>query len=136
MCVVEEAYMQKTLAWVAVALAGSLAGCAKDKQKEHQATEVQPPGPATATEVGKREAPVEPVARTEPKKTPASATAKKTPAPDTTKMTPASGTTKMTPASGTMAPAAGPQAGPELAVGSRGAVLLQEEAASELAAAI
>jgi hypothetical protein len=116
MCLNQEADMQKTLAWVALALAGSLVGCARDKYREPTSAKVEPRGHSTPTEVAKSEVPVQLAARQEPN------------------MTPASGTREMTPASGTRAARTEP--GPELAVTSRGPVLLQHEAANELAAAI
>jgi len=56
--------------------------------------------------------------------------------PASEELTPASGTTEMTPASGTSAPAAGAEPGPELAVTSRGSVILQEDAVRELTGAV
>ncbi len=137
--------MQKTLAWVALTLAGSLVGCAKDKDREPSAAKTEPRGPSTPVEVAKSAAPVQPAAREEPKMTPASGTTERkpasgteerTPASATREMAPASGTGGLTPASGTRVPGAGAEPGPELAVTSRGSVLLQQEAASELAAAV
>ena len=107
--------MQKSLACAAMLLAGSLVGCSKDKYREPSTarSETVPRGHSVPTKVVEREAPAEsPV------------------------MTPASGTTVMTPAAGTTPAPVGTEPGPELAVGSRGPVLLQDEAATELAHAI
>ncbi|HVJ20007.1 MAG TPA: hypothetical protein VM686_31550 [Polyangiaceae bacterium] len=106
--------MQKAFACVAMLVAGSLVGCSKDTYKEPStaAYETVPRGRSVPTKEAKRQVVETPV------------------------MTPASGTTVMTPASGATPPPVGTQPGPELAVGSRGAVILQDEAADELGHAI
>src|SRR5262245_58550071 len=104
--------MQKTLACLAIACVGSFVGCSKDKVRE----------PTTARGHS----------------TPAAAESKAQPAPspEEPKMTPASGTREMTPASGTKPAVVGTEPGPELAVGSRGSVILQYDAANELGDAV
>ena len=113
MCLDEEADMSRTLACVAILVAGSGMGCSKARytQPAEVGYETEPRGHSTATAKAQMAKGEEPA------------------------MTPASGTT-MTPASGTTAPVAGAEPGPELAVGSRGPVILQDDAAEELSAGV
>jgi hypothetical protein len=119
--------MQKTLACVAMVLAGALVGCGKDEYKESRtAYETQPRGHSIPTKT----------ARAQPTETEEQLAIesewKEEPA-----MTPASGTTEqMTPASGTRTPEefAEPSSAEALAAG--GPVILQYEGANHLAQAL
>jgi hypothetical protein len=121
----QEANMQKTLACVAMLLAGALAGCSKDKHKEPATAgyDTQPRGHSIPTQV----------ARAEPTEI-EEQVGVETEWPEEPGMTPAAGTTEgMTPAAGTE-DFAEPSAAEGLASG--GPVILQYEGANYLAQAL